>query len=157
MSNVQRGKQSIVPSITVSDGKAALEFYKKAFGAEVQFVMTEPGGPQIAYAEVAIGNSYFTVNDEVPSHNALSPTSRGGPTGGFMIYVDDCDKLYSQAVAAGAQPYMPPMDMFWGDRMGAVNDPFGHRWAVATHKEDLSEAEIDRRRSEMMKAMANKG
>lgn len=149
-----RGKQSVVPSITVSDGNAALEFYKKAFGAEVKFLMKEPNGPKIAYSEVMIGNSYFTVNDEVPQHNALSPNSRGGPTGGFMIYVDDCDKLFERAVAAGAKSYMPVMDMFWGDRMGAIEDPFGHRWAIATNKEDLSEAEIDRRRDEMMKKMA---
>ncbi len=149
-----RGKQSVVPTITVNNGQAALEFYKKAFGAEVKFMMTEPKGPKVAYAEVMIGNSYFTVNDEVPQHNALSPATRGGPTGGFMIYVNDCDKLFARAVAAGAKSYMPVMDMFWGDRMGAVEDPFGHRWAISTHKEDLTEAEIAKRRDAMMKKMA---
>ncbi len=151
---IRRGAQSIVPTITVNDGAAALEFYKKAFGAEVQFMMTEPNGTKLAYAELVIGNSYFTLNDEVPQHNALAPVTRGGPTGGFMIYVDDCDALYHRAVAAGAQSYMAPMDMFWGDRMGAVTDPFGHRWALSTAKEDLTEAEIEHRRSEMMKKMA---
>ena len=156
MTNVKRGKQSVVPSVIVNDGAAALEFYKKAFGAEVGLVMTEPNGPKLAYAEVVIGNSYFTVSDEVPAHNALSPATRGGPTGGFMIYVDDCDKLFAQAAAAGAKVYMPVMDMFWGDRMGALEDPFGHRWAISTHKEDLTREEIEKRRAEMMKKMSQK-
>ncbi len=156
MLKAMRGKQSIVPTVTVNDGKAAIEFYKEAFGATREFVMTEPNGPKIAYAELRIGNSYFTLNDEVPQHGALAPKSRGGSTSGFMIYVDDCDKLYAQATAAGAKGYMAPVDMFWGDRMSGVEDPFGFRWALSTHKEDLSEAEIDRRRSEMMKQMASK-
>jgi uncharacterized glyoxalase superfamily protein PhnB len=88
---------------------------------------------------------------------ALSPITRGGPTGGFNIYVADCDALYKQAVAAGATAKMPPMDMFWGDRVGAVDDPFGHRWGISTKKAELSIEEIDRARDAMMKGMANKG
>jgi len=154
MSNapIPRGSQTIVAGITVNDGKAALDFYRRAFGAEVRFLMTEPHGPKIAYAELQIGNSYFTLNDEIPQHNVLSPIARGGATSGFMIYVADCDSLYQQALTAGATGIMPPMDMFWGDRMGALTDPFGHRWAVATHKETLSEAEIEERRAKMMQA-----
>jgi PhnB protein len=153
---ISRGSQSIVPSITVHNGAAAIEFYKKAFGAEVQFLMTEPGGPKIAYCELRIGNNYFSVNDEVPQQLALSPITRGGPTGGFNLYVDDCDAIFKQAVAAGATAKMPPMDMFWGDRLGAIDDPFGHRWGISTFKEELSPEEVNRRRDEMMKAMANK-
>ncbi len=153
---ISRGSQTIVPSITVNDGAAAIEFYKKAFGAEVQFMMTEPGGPKVAYAELRIGNNYFTLNDEAPQMQALSPTSRGGPTGGFNLYVEDCDALFARAVAAGATVKMPPMDMFWGDRCGGIDDPFGHRWGISTKKEELSPEEIDRRRAEMMKAMASK-
>jgi PhnB protein len=154
---ILRGEQTIVPSITVNDGAAAIEFYKRAFGAEVQFLMTEPNGNKVAYAELRIGGSYFTVNDEVPQMQALSPITRGGPTGGFNIYVADCDALYKQAVAAGATAKMAPMDMFWGDRVGAVDDPFGHRWGISTKKADLSVEEIERAREAMMKGMANKG
>jgi PhnB protein len=153
---IERGSQSVVPSLTVSDGMAAIEFYKRAFGAEVQFLMTEPGGQKVSYAELRIGNSYFTVNDEVPQMQALSPTTRGGPTGGFNLYVADCDAVYQQAVEAGAKAMMPPMDMFWGDRIGAVDDPFGHRWGISTKKEELSHAEIEQRRDAMMKSMAKK-
>jgi PhnB protein len=153
---ILRGSQTIVPSITVNNGKAAIEFYKKAFGAEVQFLMTEPGTGKVAYAELNIGGSYFTLNDEVPQMQALSPLTRGGPTGGFNLYVDDCDALYNRAVAAGASPKMPPMEMFWGDRLGAIDDPFGHRWGISTKKEELSFEEIERRRDAMMKAMASK-
>jgi PhnB protein len=153
---ISRGSQTIVPSITVNDGVTAIEFYKKAFGAEVQFLMSDPASNKIAYAELRIGNNYFTVNDEVPQQQALSPTTRGGPTGGFNLYVADCDALFKQAVAAGATVKMPPMDMFWGDRIGAVDDPFGHRWGISTKKEELSVEEVERRRDAMMKSMANK-
>ncbi len=151
---ILRGDQSVVASLTVNDGAAAIEFYKNAFGAEVQFLMTEPGGSKVAYSELRIGGSYFTVNDEVPRMQALSPTTRGGPTGGFNLYVEDCDALYNRAVAAGATAKMPPMDMFWGDRVSAVDDPFGHRWGISTKKEELSIEEIEKRRDEMMKSMA---
>jgi PhnB protein len=153
---ILRGEQTIVPSITVNNGAAAIEFYKKAFGAELQFLMTDPGSGKVAYAELRIGGSYFTLNDEVPQMQALSPITRGGATGGFNIYVADCDALYNQAVAAGATVKMPPMEMFWGDRVGAVDDPFGHRWGISTKKEELSVPEIERRREEMMKGMAKK-
>ena len=151
---VVRGSQTIVPSITVNNGAEAIEFYKKAFGAELQFLMNDPGSGKVAYAELRIGDSYFTLNDEVPQMQALSPTTRGGPTGGFNLYVADCDALYKQAVAAGATVKMPPMDMFWGDRIGAVDDPYGHRWGISTKKEELSVAEIERRRDAMMKGVA---
>jgi PhnB protein len=147
---IQRGMVSIVPSITVNDGQAAIEFYKQAFGAEVQFLMKEPGGPKIAYSELRVGNSYFSVNDEVPQVNALSPITRGGPTGGFNLYVSDCDTVFKQAVAAGAKVMMQPMDMFWGDRMGAIDDPFGHRWGISTVKETLTVEEIEKRRAKAM-------
>ena len=151
---VVRGSQTIVPSITVNNGAEAIEFYKKAFGAELQFLMNDPGSGKVAYAELRIGDSYFTLNDEVPQMQALSPTTRGGPTGGFNLYVADCDALYKQAVSAGATVKMPPMDMFWGDRIGAVDDPYGHRWGISTKKEELSVAEIERRRDAMMKGVA---
>ncbi len=157
MTKIQRGSQSLMPGITVSDGHAAIDFYKRAFGAEVQFLMTEPGGPKIAYSEVRIGNTLFTINDEMPQMKVLSPTTIGDSPAGFNLYVNDCDAVYKQAIAAGAKPMMPPMDMFWGDRMGAITDPFGYRWGISTFKEELSEAEIDRRRAEMMKNRAAQG
>ena len=153
---ILRGTQSVVPSMTVNDGKAAIEFYKKAFGAELQFVMEDPTSGKIAYAEIHVGNSYFTVNDEVPQMGALSPITRGGSTGGINLYVEDCDATFRNAIAAGATAKMPPVDMFWGDRMGAIDDPFGHRWGISTKKEELTKQEIEKRRDAMMKSMSNK-
>src|SRR5512140_361921 len=151
---ILRGAQSVVPSLTVNDGMAAIEFYKNAFGAQLQFLMSDRASGKVGYAELRIGGTYFTVNDEVPQMQALSPITRGGPTGGFNLYVEDCDALYKRAVAAGATAKMPPMDMFWGDRVGAVDDPFGHRWGISTKKEELSFEEIEKRRDAMMKSMA---
>src|SRR5438270_13880819 len=106
---ILRGNQTIVPAITVNGGKAAIEFYKRAFGAELQFLMTDPSSDKVAYAELRVGGSYFTLNDEVPQVQALSPITRGGPTGAINLYVEDCDALYQQAVSAGATVKMPPM------------------------------------------------
>lgn len=140
------GYHSITPYITVHDGKAALDFYKQAFGATEIFRM--PAGDKIAHAEIRIGDSVVMLSDEWPEMGALSPKTRGGCTTGLMIYLEDVDSAFPRAIAAGGTAEMPVQDQFYGDRSGTLVDPFGHRWTLSTHTEDLSEEEIKRRMAE---------
>ncbi|MEW6282572.1 MAG: VOC family protein [Candidatus Eremiobacterota bacterium] len=127
----------------------AIEFYKKAFGAVELMRMPGPGG-LIMHAEIKIGNSIVMLNDETPMCQSKSPETLGGVAGSLFLYVEDVDKSFAQATAAGASTVMPLQDMFWGDRFGTVKDPFGHMWSMATHKEDLTPEQIQER----MKAQA---
>jgi PhnB protein len=138
------GYYSLTPYLVVTGAAEALEFYKKAFGAVETVRMPGPGG-RIMHAEVKIGNSMLMLADENPERGHLSPKSRGGTTSSVMFYTEDVDGVFNRAVAAGAKADMPPTDMFWGDRMGNLTDPFGHSWAIATHKEDVSPEEMGRR------------
>lgn len=140
---IPAGYHSVTPYITVHDGQGALDFYKQAFGADE--VLRLPAGDKIAHAEIRIGDSILMLSDEWPEMGALSPRSRGGCTAGLMIYVEDADGAFDRAVAAGATADRPVQDQFYGDRSGTVTDPFGHRWTLATHVEDLSDEEIQRR------------
>jgi PhnB protein len=128
-------------------------FYKSAFGAQETMRMPTPDG-NIAHAEIRIGNSLVMVADENPQSAMKSPQSLGGTTAGLFIYVEDVDRLYDRAVAAGAKATQRPTDMFWGDRYGKLTDPFGHEWSVATHIEDLTEEEMMKRAAG---AMAQQG
>jgi PhnB protein len=143
---VPSGYGTITPQLTVREATAALDFYKRAFGARELMRMPGPGG-KIMHAELKIGDSVFFVNDEFPDMGPgpRAPQSLGGSTGVLHVYVRDVDTAFRQAVDAGAQVRMPVADMFWGDRYGKVADPFGHEWGLATHKEDLSPAEQKRR------------
>lgn len=149
---VPEGFRTITASLVVNDGKAAIDFYKRAFGAEQKFFMAAPNG-KVAHAELRIGDSIIFLNDEFPQSKARSPKALGGTSGGLQIYVDDCDALYERAVSAGASSVGKPMDMFWGDRWSAVEDPFGHIWSISTRKESLSEKEIERRQAEFWQQM----
>jgi len=137
------GYHSVTPYITVDDGNAAIEFYKKAFGATE--VLRLPMGDKIAHAEVKIGNSHVMLSDEMPDMDKLSPKSRGGATAGLMIYLPDVDAAFQRAIDAGATEERAVEDQFYGDRSGTVADPFGHSWTLSTHVEDISEEEIGRR------------
>ncbi len=141
---IPEGYYSLTPYLVIKGAADAIEFYKKAFGAVETLRMPGPGG-RIMHAEVTIGNSTLMLSDENPERGYLSPTTRGGHTSSVMFYTDDVDTVFKQAVAAGAKADMPPVDMFWGDRMGNITDPFGHSWAIATHKEDVSPAEMEKR------------
>lgn len=138
------GYHSITPSITVDDGNAALAFYAAAFGAVEKMRLPMPDG-KIGHAEIMIGDSAIMVSDEFPDWGSLSPKSRGGPTGALMFYVPDVDAAFAQAVAAGATVVMPVSNQFWGDRMGSVLDPFGHKWSIATPVEVVPPDELVRR------------
>jgi PhnB protein len=146
VNHVPEGYHSVTPYLVVDGAAAAIDFYHAAFGAEE--VLRMPMGDRIAHAEVKIGDSHVMLSDEWPDQGYLGPLSRGGATASLMVYVPDVDAAFAQALAAEATQEKAPQDQFWGDRMGTVIDPFGHRWTLATHIEDVSEEEMGRRMSE---------
>jgi PhnB protein len=147
------GYHTLTPHITVKGAAQAIEYYKKAFGAQELYRMPGPDG-KIMHAELRIGDSPFMLCDEFPQMGSLSPATVGNTSSGIHIYVEDCDAVYNKAVTEGAKALMPPSDMFWGDRYGKLQDPFGHQWSVATHKEDLTPEQIRQRGEEFNKQMA---
>ena len=150
---VPDGYHTITPYLVVNDAAGAIEFYQKAFGAKEYARMPGPTG-KVMHAELKIGDSMLMLSDEMPQSDAKAPSSIGGTSCSVFLYVEDVDALFKQATAAGAKTIMPPMDMFWGDRFGKLTDPFGHSWGMATHKEDLTPEEVDRRGKEAMAQMA---
>ena len=146
-------RHAVTPYLVVRGADDAIAFYRKAFGAKELFRMPGPDGKSIMHAEVRIGDAPVYLADEFPDMGFHSPLHYGGTGAGVHLYVDDVDAMYDQAVAAGATPLMPPVDAFWGDRYGSLTDPFGHRWSLATHKEDLSPEEMARRMEAEMKQM----
>ena len=142
---IPEGFHTLTPHLVVRDAAQAIEFYQRAFGAEVCGVHHMPDGKTVMHALLKIGDSFLMLNDEFPSNKVLSPQSIGGTGTTIHVYVEDVDALFHQAVSAGATETMPLMDAFWGDRYGQLEDPFGHRWSLATHKEDLSKEEIQKR------------
>ena len=150
---ILQGFYSVTPYMTLNDAARAIDFYKRAFGAQEVMRMEAPNG-KIGHAEIKIGDSVIMLGDEMPGSLSRSPQSLGANTGGIFIYVDNADAVFNQAVAAGAQVEMALADMFWGDRYGRLKDPFGHSWSVATHIEDVAPAEMQKRMQEAMAKMA---
>ena len=144
------GYHTVTPYLACGDAAGAIDFYKKAFGAAEVIRMSMPGG-KIAHAEVKIGDSRIMLTDEYRDMNFLAPPSRGGTTVHMHLYVRDADAMVARAAAAGAKIVREVKDQFYGDRTGSVEDPFGHIWHLATHKEDLSNAEIRKRGEKMAK------
>lgn len=138
---IPEGYHSITPALIVKNGDAAIEFYKKGFGAEERCRMKSTDG-RVAHAELKLGDSVFMLSDEYPEMKCHSPNSIGGSPVSMYVYVDDVDSLFDKAVSAGAKVLDPVKDQFWGDRHGRLEDPFGHLWSIATHKKDLSEEEM---------------
>ena len=145
---VPDGYHTVTPYLIVDGAAAAIEFYKKAFGAEELFRMPMPGG-RVAHAELQVGSSRIMLADEFPEMDARGPKARGGTPVSVLLYVTDCDAVFNRAVAAGGKVKRPMKDQFYGDRSGTLEDPFGHVWSVSTHKEDLSMEEIGRRMQSM--------
>jgi PhnB protein len=150
---IPKGYHSVTPYLVLDDASRAIEFYKKAFGAQEIMRMQGPPG-KIAHAEIKIGDSPVMISDEMPGASDRSPKSLGGSGVGIFLYVDNVDSVFNQAVSAGAKSEMPPEDMFWGDRFGKLVDPFGHRWALATHIEDVAPEDMEKRGKEAMAKMA---
>ena len=143
------GFHTTTPSIVVKNSKEAIEFYKNAFDAKEIYQMPTPDGKTM-HAMIQIGDSFVMMSDEFPQMGALSPTTVGGTSTTIHLYVEDADKIYNSAIEKGAKPAMPMMDAFWGDRYGSVVDPFGHSWAIATHKIDMSPEEMQKAAKEFM-------
>ena len=131
------GMHSVTPHLTCAGAADAIEFYKKAFGATEAARLPGPDG-KLMHAMVRIGDSAVMLMDEFPEHGALGPKSLRGSAVVLHLYVDNVDAFFARAVDAGATIIMPLEDMFWGDRYGQLDDPFGHRWSVATHIRDVS-------------------
>lgn len=136
------GYHSVTPYLVVRDGARAIDFYKQAFGATEISRMGTPDG-KIAHAELKIGDSMIMLSDEMMGYK--SPQSLGGSPVSIFLYVEDVDSVFNKAVQAGAKTDMAPADMFWGDRYGKLTDPFGHSWGIATHIEDVTPAEMEKR------------
>jgi PhnB protein len=141
------GYHSVTPYLYVEDAAKALDFYRDAFGATELYRL--PMGDRIGHAEIQLGDSRLMLADEFPEMQNLGPNRRGGATGAFLIYVDDADAAFAKAIAAGATIDRPLRDEFYGDRTGTVVDPFGHKWSLATHIEDVDTAEMKRRMDAM--------
>jgi PhnB protein len=148
------GAHSLTPHLTVEGAADAIEFYKKAFDAKELVRMPGPDGKRLAHASLRIGDSNLMLVDAAPEWGNRGPKALGGTPVTVHLYVEDCDAVFGKAVAAGATVVMPLADMFWGDRYGVLADPFGHHWSIATHKQDLTPAQV----AEAGKAaMANMG
>lgn len=141
---VPEGFGTLTPTLCCRGVGDAIEFYKKAFGAEEVLVLRMPDGEKVMHAELKIGDSMLMLTDEWPEM-AQSPQQLNGTSVCLSLYFADCDAAWKKAVAAGATSLMEPSDMFWGDRFSKVRDPFGHEWAIATHIEDVSPQECDAR------------
>jgi len=149
---IPKGFHTVTPYLIVTDGARAIDFYKRAFGAQELLRLDGPDG-KVAHAELKIGDSIIMLSEEMSGHTR-SPQSLGGTAVDIMLYVKDVDQAFNQAVAAGAKITMPLSDMFWGDRYGQVTDPFGHSWSLATHKEDVLPEELRKRTQAAMAKMA---
>ncbi|MBI3810443.1 MAG: VOC family protein [Nitrospirae bacterium] len=148
------GFHAVTPALTVPDAGKAIDFYKRAFGAEERMRFPGPDGKSIMHAEIKIGDSIIFLGEEHPEMGCRGPQSLGGTPIGLYLYVEDTDHAFNRAVSAGAKAEMPVADMFWGDRCGQLTDPFGHKWWLATHKEDLSQEEIRKRATAFCAKMA---
>ncbi len=144
------GYHTVTPYLYIRGAAAAIDFYKKAFGATEMFRMPGPGG-RVMHAEIKIGDSPIMLADEFPDMGARSPQTLGGVSSSILLYVEDVDARFARAVEAGAKVQRPLKDQFYGDRSGTVEDPYGHVWTIATHKEDVSAEDMQRRAADAMK------
>ena len=149
---IPAGYHTVTPYLIIKGAARAIEFYKKAFGATELLRLEGPDG-KIGHAEIKIGDSPIMLADEVPQYGFSGPESFGGTPVSMLLYVENVDKRFEQAIAAGATSTRPVADQFYGDRAGTLVDPFGHVWTLATHVEDVPQDEIDRR----FKAAMSKG
>lgn len=140
---IPEGYHSVTPYLIIKGAADAMAFYKKAFGATELFRMERQG--KIGHAEMKIGDSPIMLADEQPSMGYVGPQALGGTPVSLMIYVEDVDKIYKQAISSGGVEVKPLQDQFYGDRSGTLKDPYGHVWTVATHKEDVTSEELNKR------------
>jgi PhnB protein len=146
---IPTGYHAVTPYLVVSGADAAIDFYKRAFGAKETVRMPRPDG-KLMHGEININGSMIMLCDELPERGALSAKTLKGSPVSIFLYVQDVDAVFKQAIGAGAREEMPLTDAFWGDRWGIVVDPFGLKWQIATHKEDLTPEEIGQRAAAAM-------
>ncbi len=144
------GYHTVTPYLSIKGAAKAIDFYKRAFNASELFRLVAPSG-EIGHAEIKIGNSPIMLADPCEEGTFRNPQSLGGSSVGLHVYVDDVDALFAQAVDAGAKTVRPVQDQFYGDRTGTLEDPFGHVWFLATHKEELTPEEITKRAEALYK------
>ena len=149
---VPEGVHTVTPYLIVSPCDKACDFYMKAFDAKDVMRMTDPSGKMMLHAELKIGDSLIFLADEFPQMGGHGPAHYKGTPVALHLSVPDVDVVFERAVKAGCKPIMPPMDMFWGDRFGKLEDPYGHQWSVATHKVDYTPEEIHAQMVAQMKA-----
>ena len=147
---IPEGYPAVTPYLVVQGANAAIEYYKKVFGATERMRMPAPGG-RIGHAELTVGGSVIMLADEFPEMGHRGPKALGGTPVSVLLYVERVDEVFKRAVDAGAKPLRPVENQFYGDRLGTIEDPFGHVWSIATHVEDVSPEEMRRRSEEMMK------
>ena len=141
---IPEGYQTVTPMFVFKDARKAIEFYKRAFGAQEKYAMPGPDGKGVMHAEVRIGTSIIMLGEENPQCLlGKSAETVGGSPVSFYLYVENVDGAFRRALEAGAESKMPVENMFWGDRVGTVQDPFGYSWMLATHIEDLTPEEIE--------------
>src|SRR5262245_19338878 len=150
---IPEGYGSLTPYLVIQGAAAAIDYYKRVFGATERMRMDAPGG-KIGHAELMIGDSVLMLADEHPEMGFRGPKSFGGTAVSLHLYVENVDAVFKRAVEAGAKPLRPVQDQFYGDRLGTLEDPFGHVWSVGTHVEDVAPEEMKRRSEEMMKQKA---
>jgi uncharacterized glyoxalase superfamily protein PhnB len=153
---IPRGYHSVTPMLTVRDVDKAIDFYKRALGAGERMRLIAPDGKSIMHAELKVGDSIIMLGGEHAEQGCRSPQMLGGTPVSLYLYVEDADKAFNRAASAGATVTMPVADMFWGDRCGQFTDPFGHKWSLATHQDDLSQAEIQKRGEAFFAEMAKR-
>jgi PhnB protein len=144
MSTVPAGHRTVTPYLAIKNAAKALEFYKKAFGAMESYKLMIPDG-RLGHAEIRLGDSMIMLADEFPEYGGKAPETLGGSPVSIHLYVEDVDSFFKKALAAGAKELKPVMDQFYGDRSGQLEDPFGHLWWIATHKEDIAPEEMQKR------------
>jgi PhnB protein len=148
---IPKGYNSVTPYLIIKGAAKAIDYYKKVFGATVHVRMDAPDG-QVGHAELQIGDSRIMLADENPKMGHRSAETIGASPVSLLVYLPDCDQVVAKAVAEGAKILKPVEDQFYGDRSGFIQDPFGHLWGIATHKEDVSPQELEERARKMMKA-----
>ena len=151
VSYIPKGYNTVTPYLVIKGAAKAIDYYKNVFGATEVFRMADPSG-KVGHAELQIGDSRIMLADENPQMGYRSAESIGASPVSLLVYIPDCDQVVAKAVAAGGKILKPVQDQFYGDRSGFIQDPFGHLWGVATHKEDLSQKEMDERAKKAMQA-----
>jgi len=153
---IPEGYHSVSPMFMFRDARKAIDFYKRAFAATERYAMPGPDGKGVMHAEMMIGNSIIMMGEEHPNESCRSAETIGGSPVSFYLYLENVDEAFARAVAAGATVLMPLDEMFWGDRAGTVQDPFGYSWTLASHTRDLTQEEIREGAEAFFASMAKK-